>query len=105
VAENPWSELRCSDRDSEAGKDPRSGSGDHFAVFNQPSRMPNLLNAERFVELIRKIVQFLLAVYLPFALPCMYLHCLNRGPLLCMLLKLRLRADSIPSALTIFSIT
>ena len=44
------------------------------------------------------------AVYLPFALPCMYLNCLERRPLPCMLLKLRLSADSNPSLSAIVSI-
>jgi len=44
------------------------------------------------------------AVYMPFALPCMYLNCLERRPLPCMLLKLRLSADSNPSLSAIVSI-
>jgi len=59
--------------------------------------MPNLLYAERLVELSWKIIHFSPAVYLPFALPGMYLNCLERRPLPCMLLKLRLSADSNPS--------
>jgi hypothetical protein len=97
LAANTLSELRYSHRDSEACEDPRSRGLDHFAIFNKFSRVPRLLDAECLVELSWKIIHFLPAVYLPFALPCMYLNCLNRRPLPCMLLELRLRADSNPT--------